>query len=761
LPAISARAATISVDLESLQSSLERAATEEDSVSRDILDRIAAAINESDLSFSEGELLYSTYDENITVEGGCNRSIIKSINIDLTLRSDTSLSLTLNSLYDPIVISTNIIASMASNGVARQIVGVRLGSCQNLARDSFDFEATGPAQITFSATLFLNPEWTDETTLTLFPKIELGGELLQFDPTVKVDDTILADVLEDYIRDELNDTFNNSRLSQELSSLQNKLDRSLSDALTNGQIDIELPPANDEQILALYQYLRPDARFPITLDMIRRHRQAILASILFGEPSSVNEIFADALLCESISAFMTPTNQAPVYSDESGSCEAVALAERTGNANWADSSCSVALNYIDTNLTDYCTVALDKTRLGNAASFPGELGVWTHSPGSRFDIGALSIKEKIQPFMQRVRYKTVSTAQGECELEMRLYSESADVSGKKPVIALHGGSWQHRASGHIGIESTATHFTNAGFVVFAPFYRLIGDSDGNVECQNANLDDLLSDVNDALDWVIRYSNENNLDGNVSLFGQSAGGHLALSIAANRPELIRRAMLFYTPTDFGDFAQQLKSGAYTNDAGRKILEAVSGQTLTGLDPNSELVRQNSFPEIISASNKTFPPMFILHGEMDALLPFRQSVRLCNALSGAANLNDGVVGLVPNLETLSRRIQCGNDGSELHLIAEGDHALDLCLAPGLCLSGSTESAEQVASSIDSMMRWAQADSVAVGVSGGGSSGGFGRLDWLLFSLLFVWMFFREFYSTRSNQRYCFDKGFNNNP
>ncbi len=675
-------AETVSVDLKELQLALESANSDGDAVAKELLDKISVAINESNLGFVDGELLYSDSDSDITVEGGCNRTVILQISTDIVIESNTSLSLTLDSLYDPIVLDLNVSANVHSEGVARQILGVRLGSCQNLVRDSFSFDADGPAKFSLSASLDLNPEWTNETTLSLYPELTLDGELLEFSSKVNVDDTVLAGVLESYIEDRVSDIFNNSRLTSELATFERESNEKIEQSLDNGRIDIELPESSDEQILALYQLLQPDARFPITLDMIRRNRQQLLSSLLFGAPTSVNAILADAILCESAASFLSPIN----------------------------TESQLPSNYRASTVGEYCDVALDPNRLGNAASMPEELGQWTHSPGSRFDISALSVAGKTQPFMRRFAYKRVQTSRGMCELEMRVYSSSANPSMQKPLMALHGGSWQHRASGYIGIEATATHFTNEGFVVFAPFYRLIGESDGNIACNNASLADILIDVNDALDWIQLQSAELGLVGTTTLFGQSAGGHLALSLSVNRPQDVRRAILFYTPSDFEDFARQIKSEDYSNPAGLKILEAVTGSSIEELALSSALVQENSFPLAISKEPNSYPPMFIMHGEMDSLLPFRQSVRLCNAIDGSADFNVGAASLVPNLSTLKSVSMCGANGSQLHLIAEGDHALDLCLAPGLCLSGGEQSAKLVSQSMQRMLDWSSAESVA---------------------------------------------------
>lgn len=737
IPVRFASAETVTVTLLELQRALDEANQGRDSVAREVLAKIDRAISESDLGLVEGELIYRSSDTDITVEGGCNRTVILQMDTDIKLNSDTSLSLTLDSLYDPVVISVDVNANISSVGEARQIIGVRLGECQNLARDSFVFDANGPASFSLDATLLLNPSWTDDSTLSLFPTVSISGELEQFSVDVNVDDTVLADVLETYIKDRVDETFSNSRLVQELSSLETAANESLKESFDEGRIDIDLPETDDEQILALYQYLQPEARFPVTLDMIRANRQQILSSMLFGEPSSVQDIFADAILCEATSAFLNPIEPAALFVKSGSQCSNVDSASATEGTYWTDSNCTSEIAYRPTSLSEYCIVALDKNRLGNAAVLDPASAHWTMSPGSRFDIGALSLEQLTQPLMRRYKYKTVETGRGLCELEMRVYSGASNLESQKPLIALHGGSWQHRASGFLGVEATATHFTNNGFRVFAPFYRLVGESDGNIACNNATLSDIESDVNDALDWVNSRFDQFNLNAKPTVFGQSAGGHLALSLAVNRRDEIRRAILFYAPSDFEDFAQQIRSGAYTNPAGFKILEAVTGNAISELDTQSEVVVENSFPARIAESPSDYPPMFILHGEMDSLLPYRQSVRLCNALSGSDNVNSGPASLMPNINGLASNIACNANGSTLHLIAEGEHALDLCIAPELCLSGSPQSANQVAQSINTMLDWSSAPNVSRSSrnsSGSSLGSGLGMIHWFLLMILF---------------------------
>ncbi|MBX2837400.1 MAG: alpha/beta hydrolase, partial [Gammaproteobacteria bacterium] len=712
---------------------------EPDAVSRLVLEQIQQKLEDAELEYESGTLLFQDSVSDVTVEDGCNRTVILRMNTDIEVLEDTTLSLTLDSLYEPISVSLNLLAGISAQGRARQIFGIRIDDCVDLGRDSFDFLATGQIDTTITATLELNPQWSSENVLSFFPTFNLQGMVNHFSPSIDIDDTIFRRILEDFLLDQIRDAFSNSALGDALETLETELQQDLDDSLTDGRFDLELPPADDAQILALYRLLQPDARFPLTLDMLQQHRQLILAALILGETSALADFVQDALLCQASDALRVPITPIPIYSDVTGACELVDISDiqyaDTFEAKtlFTDDSCATSFSYMPTTASAYCDVALDTQRLGNPASFPHEIDRWILSDGTRFDIGALSIDGLTQPFVQRVNYKSVNTPAGVCELEMRVYSNNPNDNGNRSVIAFHGGSWQRRGSGALGIDATAVHFTNRGFTVFAPFYRLVGDADGTAACQDASLEDLIADAQSALDWVISEQQRYGSSGKPTVFGQSAGGHLAMSLLVNRPDEIDRGVLFYAPTDFSDFVAQVNSGDYNNPAGVRILEAITGASLAELSLDAPIVVDNSFPTIVAQDPSAYPPVFLLHGELDTLLSFRQSARLCNGYSGSLDPSSGPAPLEFNLTSLKNIIQCDSGGTTLHLIAEGEHALDLCIARGLCLSGSEASAQAVAESVDRMLDWVNAEDTAFSDSSenGGSAGGVGWLviSWLL--------------------------------
>ena len=334
----------------------------------------------------------------------------------------------------------------------------------------------------------------------------------------------------------------------------------------------------------------------------------------------------------------------------------------------------------------------------------------------------------------------------ECSLEMRVYSKTPGLSNQKPLIALHGGSWKFRGLGYFGIESQISHYTDQGFVVFAPFYRLIGDSDGPSGCQNAEWTDLVADVEDALDWV--QANGDDFGANVTpgvpipVVGQSAGAHLAAWLATERPEEISRALLFYPPVDFSNAIDLAISGEYNNPTGIASFEDFIGldedQAFEDIDKNSTVIQRNSMPEIVlEGGADNFPQFFMLHGDSDELVPSSQSVRLCNSLAGSLTS-----GPANTRGTSTREIFECSFGSELHLFEEANHILDFCIPSVSCPAGSDSSQYFIANSMAQTRDWLSEPSYQV----------IATEDYLDPDLFCGWSFYSDYGGIYTEDLYC---------
>ena len=421
----------------------------------------------------------------------------------------------------------------------------------------------------------------------------------------------------------------------------------------------------------------------------------------------LGDIVGNIAACNLSRRWMADITPNPLFQANNGSCDVVADDIDLVQTLFSDPTCMQPFSYRTTSLAEYCLRTLDKELLGNGADLVGDEPFWTLSPGSRYDFGALPLTGLQQPYVSRIPYKTVETAGGTCVLEMRVYKSSPTATGLSSMVALHGGSWTSRGFGFFGLEMTVPHFTNAGFVVFAPFYRLLDTKEGNAACHNASIEDIVLDADDALQWV--RTNAALWGGNdyPAVFGQSAGAHLAASLAVHRPEQVSNAVLFYPPTDFTDFVSEILNGNYTNEQGLDILQRVIGGSADTVDVSASPIPENTFPAIVESNPSAFPPMFMLHGLADELVDARQALRLCAALGGDVSAAEDADALRASPE-LRHKLDCDDRLSSVHVFKEGEHALDVCpsnnpLLSQVCLSGSSQSRDLVADSVSAAIDW----------------------------------------------------------
>lgn len=743
LHSVRVQADVLEITLADLDNALQSADAETDLLQRQILRTLQSALDARSIGFSDGQLLYTDSEQNIEVDGGCNTTVINSISTEIAVQGDSAVRLTLDSLYEPVELSIDLDGRLISSGRARQTVAIDIGGCQPIGRDTLSFNAEGPVALQMTLRFSLNPVWVEPTVLRLLPELELDGVALTTDIRVDVNDSLLAGIVERILLARIDDELGPSAVERRFEELESGLQQKITEAWPDGYVDVQLPEPGDAQINALYQLLSSQARFPLLLGYIEDNRAELMAALLLGDNDRISLMLENAALCQATDVLTVNNNAHPLYKIENGMCRATLqhLPSVEGSIIpddqlYSDAACIDPIAFVPESQEQWCANVLSEERFGNGELLGETRDAWSLSPATRFDIGALTLEGKHQPYVNRTVYKTVTTAGGQCSLEMRVYaaqpvtSSTSLLPAGKPMLALHGGSWQYRGTGMLGLEATVTHFTEAGFVVFAPFYRLIGDNDGNAACRNADFDAVIEDSVDAFDWVRDNAVRYGASGKPVVFGQSAGGHLAARLAVTRPADVDRAVLFYAPVDFEDFLSQLRLDPTANRQGVRILEAIAGMPISELDPMSRLVQENTFPSTVLSDPQRYPGFYMMHGERDTLLPYRQSSRLCNALSGdvdggpapLASLDDP---LMPGeiATGMVRSFQCGDPVNELHLFAEADHTLDLCVAEGVCPAGSAASAEQVALKVQRAVQWASGplpDNTATGTPNDESDG-----------------------------------------
>jgi len=442
-----------------------------------------------------------------------------------------------------------------------------------------------------------------------------------------------------------------------------------------------------------------------TADINDLYELALYSIITGGTQQTSQELLACGLF-QDLTANMS---HSPLYELNGGSCQAIQSPDIGTYAQvFTDPACTAGVSYAPMSFLEYCRNNLlppqSKYFVGNANAWPhsgaprydsiGKNSRWTLSHSTRLDAIAVSQEGNRRPFLKKVEYRNsfepingVPQHEG-CSLEMRIYKQDILAENLKPLLYIHGGAWKYRGFGATGMEASISHYTERGFVVFAPYHRLMGSSDGPVECQGATGRQITSDAEAALEWVKLHGPALGAsNAKITLVGQSAGAHLSTWLAVHNTygADILKSLLFYPPIDFEYFVQQTAPGGVfesPNSFGDSIFEdtrILVGEFLAdmGEDPDFSLIdrdnlspfaRENGMPRRI-AEGAAFAPTFIIHGNGDELVPVDVSMRLCDAAAG-----------VP-FGTTSKdagNYACGTD-SHLRIIEGANHMLDLkCFA-----------------------------------------------------------------------------------
>jgi acetyl esterase/lipase len=232
-------------------------------------------------------------------------------------------------------------------------------------------------------------------------------------------------------------------------------------------------------------------------------------------------------------------------------------------------------------------------------------------------------------------------ASGVRRLRLDLYRPEgpAPPGGWPTLVALHGGGW--RGGSKVGYgRDLAERLVPHGLAVVSVDYTL---SEPGAPGWPANV----ADVRRALRWVGRNAGSFGIDpGRVALIGASAGGHLALAVAfepegtgtggttavgavttrvayrkRSDPHITVRAVIdFYGPTDL----RALRSARA--EAGEPV-----GLLLGG--PPAAYPDRYDAASPVGHVTPASPPVLIVHGTDDALVPLDQSRALAGALERA--------------------------------------------------------------------------------------------------------------------------------
>ncbi|MEJ0089895.1 MAG: alpha/beta hydrolase [Limisphaerales bacterium] len=205
--------------------------------------------------------------------------------------------------------------------------------------------------------------------------------------------------------------------------------------------------------------------------------------------------------------------------------------------------------------------------------------------------------------------------------------------GKEPlplIIWIHGGAWLS------GIKewNNVKYLVRDGYAIASVDYRFSTDAPFPVQIQ---------DCNAALDFILAHATNYGISPKRFVVGGgSAGGHLALLLGLARheksfgadPSIKPLAILdFFGPTDFNKMKSDLeeihseKGITLFNDAVPKLMGAP-------LEQSADKMKSASPMTYVATEN---PPVLILQGGKDDLVPAIQSQRLHEALDKAGVKN----------------------------------------------------------------------------------------------------------------------------
>jgi acetyl esterase/lipase len=211
-------------------------------------------------------------------------------------------------------------------------------------------------------------------------------------------------------------------------------------------------------------------------------------------------------------------------------------------------------------------------------------------------------------------------------LELDLYLPPSP-SPAPVIVHVHGGGWRRGSRRHPLPRLGADFYqrlAGQGFAVAAVDYRLSGE---------ARFPAALEDVRAAAGWVREHAADYGLDrGRVFLWGDSAGGHLALMTGLTGAKVpgseVQGVVAWFPVTDLAGLASDVAAAGGVPDPGPESREAL----FLGAPAAAAPGRAREASPVAHASAAA-PPVLLLHGAADDMVPPAQSIRLAGALTAA--------------------------------------------------------------------------------------------------------------------------------
>lgn len=229
-------------------------------------------------------------------------------------------------------------------------------------------------------------------------------------------------------------------------------------------------------------------------------------------------------------------------------------------------------------------------------------------------------------------------------LTMTMLKPAGKLKGKA-IISVLNGNWISSPRMLEAFLTRSDQYLESGYTLFGVM----------VSSQpQYTIPDEISDLKRAVRFIRYHAKEYGIDpDNIGITGSSAGGHLSLMIATSddAPDLksadpvewvsarVQAAAVFYPPTDFINYGGINTSGKISQ-AGLVLTKVAAAfdfkewnektgtyVSITDIDKRLEIARQVSPVTWVSADD---PPIMLIHGDKDFLVPKQQSEILAEKL-----------------------------------------------------------------------------------------------------------------------------------
>jgi len=272
-------------------------------------------------------------------------------------------------------------------------------------------------------------------------------------------------------------------------------------------------------------------------------------------------------------------------------------------------------------ISPQCVESLEERALLSAAAAPphweSAAGLWASTDHVHHAAGQDISREINIPF------PTVDG--GTQRLDVYLPSGPSANGGRPVLIAIHGGGWRRLDKAGYGAR-IASAFVPRGYVVVAPDYQLSAPGRPTWPVN-------LQDVQSAVSWV--RANAGTLGINpdqIAAIGESAGANLAALLGTSSGPSggvvaslsVQAVVAFSTPTDLTALA------AESPLAGRAAAQFLGG---TPEQVPANYAAASPIDHVVAGD----PPMFLVQGRQDPLIPFTQSIQMATVLDSAGVRN----------------------------------------------------------------------------------------------------------------------------